>query len=257
MDWSGVLGMPGLAVFWLLLARAGGLVATAPLLGGGNLPGPVRALVAVIVALGALPAAAVPAGGVPSAVVPLVAQAAQEVVVGAALGFMAQVVYAVVDITGGLVDTQLGLTIGAQVDPVYGPAGMAAGDWTQTVGALAYLAAGGVEMLAAAVALSLRHLPLGSPLDGVTTAQALVGALGWAFLTAVSLALPVVAASVVVAVALGLVGRVMPQFNVLQGILPAQVLVGVGVLLLVTPLLVAGFGQLVPETMSRLGGVAG
>ncbi len=248
-------GPDSLALFWLVLGRSSGVVATAPLLSSSSLPGQVRAILAVLVAVVALPAAAAGQGPLPSAVLPLVFGVAEQVVVGLLLGLMAQIVFSVAQIAGAALDVQLGFSIAQEVDPLYGQPISLLSNWFNLLASLAYLAAGGLEVLVGAVTLSFQHLSLSAPLPVGATTQALLSAVTWAFGLALTLALPVMAVSLALSLILGLIGRIVPQFNVLQSVLPAQTLVSTAVLLLVTPTLVSSFTQLVPATLARLGGV--
>lgn len=242
-----------LEAFWMVLGRSSGVVATAPLLSTATLPAQVRALLAIVVALAAWPAVHLAASAAPAAVLPLVAAVVVQVLIGLLLGLVAQVVFAAAQMAGAVLDLQLGFSLAQVVDPVYGTPISLLSNWFNILASLAYLAAGGLEVLVGAVSLSFRGLPLGASLQFTGTTGALLGALGWAFGVALTLAMPVMAASLILTVVLGLVGRMVPQFNVLQSVLPAQTLVACALLLVVTPVLLTGFSQLVPETMARLG----
>ena len=242
-----------LGLFWLVLARAGGIFAVAPLLSAGNVPMPLRAALSVLVAVAALPAAHAPAGGVPQQLLPFAALVVREVTVGLVIGLVARIVFFAAELAGGLCDVQVGLTLAAVADPLYGESVSVLGNWLNLLATLAFLAAGGLELLVAALAVSLRHLPLGAPAFWGGGAHTAVAALGWAFTTAVGIAAPVLAVGVVLNVFLGFIGRAMPQLNLLQLALPAQVLVALGVLLFAMPLVVGAFSHLVPETGRWLG----
>lgn len=251
-------GPPGdaLVVFWLVLGRSSGVVASAPLLATSSVPPQVRALLTLIVTLAAVPAAHLPSAQAPAAVLPLVAAVGLQVLIGLLIGVVAQAIFSAAQMAGAVLDVQLGFSLAQVVDPIYGQPISLLGGWFNLLASLAYLVAGGLEVLVGAVALSLRGLPLGLNLQGAASMGAVLGALGWAFGAALALAVPVMAVSLILTVVLGLVGRMVPQFNVLQSVLPAQTLVAVGLLLFLTPVLLAGFAQLVPQTLSRLGALA-
>jgi flagellar biosynthetic protein FliR len=248
------LAIDRFTLFWLVFARAGGIFATAPLLSAtGAVPAPVRVGLALLAALAALPGVAPPAGGLPGDALGLVALGAHEVLIGLVVGALARLVYAVGELAGSLCDVQLGLTVSAVIDPLHGVPASILSSWLHLLTALAFLGGGGLELLAQVLAESYRHLPVGSPVLLEGGIRTLVEALGWAFATAVALAAPVLAAGLLINVVLGLVSRAVPQLNVLQGALPAQVLGGLAVLLLAAPLLVAGLSDLVPATARWLG----
>jgi len=240
-------------LFWLVLARTGGVFAAAPLLSAQGVPMPLRAALSLLVAIAVMPGAAPPAGGVPEALLPYAALVVHEVAVGLVIGFLARVVFFAAELAGGLIDVQMGLSIGSTVDPVYGQPQSLFGSWLNTVATLAFLAAGGLEVLVGAVAVSYRHLPLGGGAVFAAGAQTAVAALGWSFVAAVGLAAPALAVGFVLNLLLGLLARAVPQINLLQTVLPAQVGAGLLALLVAMPLLLSGFAGLVPQTLDWIG----
>ena len=242
-----------LGLLLLVLARVSGVFAVAPLVSTPMVPTPVRAGLAFLVALGTLAGVAAPPGGVPQDVLAYLSLAVHEVLIGLVIGFLARVVYLAGELAGSLCDVQLGLTMASVVDPVYGEPIAVMGNWFNTVATLAYIAAGGVEVVVMALAQSYRHLPVGAAVVVSGGAQAVWSALGAVFTTALALAAPVLGVGFLLNVLLGVASRAMPQLNALQSVLPAQVLGGLLVLLLATTLMVAGFTDLVPQTVSWIG----
>ncbi len=240
-------------LFWLVLARTGGVFAVAPLLSTQSVPAPLRAAVSFVVALAAMPAARAPAGGVPQALLPYMAMAVHEVLVGLSIGFLARVVFSAAELAGGVLDVQTGLSIGSTVDPVYGESVTIFGNWFNILAALVFLGVGGLEVLVGSVAVSLRHIPVGSTTIFAAGARTAVDALGWSFVTAMGMAAPTLAAAFITSILLGLLGRAMPQLNLLQTVIPAQIVVALLVVLAAMPLLTAAFGGLVPDTVSWIG----
>jgi flagellar biosynthetic protein FliR len=241
-------------LFFLVLARAGGLFAVAPLLAeSGAVPMPLRALLSFLVALAVMPAVAAPAGGVPPDLLPYAALVVHEVAIGLVVGLVARVVFLAAELAGTYCDVQLGLTMASLVDPVYGEPVAILGSWLGTVGTLAFVAGGGLEALVAALALSYRHLPVGAPVLVSGGAATALAALGWAFVTGLAIAAPVLALGLLLNLLLGVLSRAMPQLNALQSVMPAQVLVGILVLLLATPAMIVAFGDLVPQTLDWVG----
>lgn len=243
-----------LAVYVLVLGRAGGLVATAPLLSSNAMPMPVRALLSALLALGVTPAVAAPAGTVPGQLLPYAGLLLREVGIGALLGFLAQVVLAAAQLAGAYCDVELGLTLGAVADPLQGTPVTVWSEWFGLLGTLVFVAGGGLEVLAEVLALSYRHLALGGGalfLGGGV--EAALGALGWAMVTGLGLAAPLLALGFLLSLLLGAASRAMPQMNALQSVLPAQLLVALTVLLVALPGVVAGFGRLAPEVLVWVG----
>lgn len=250
-------------LYWLVLARVGGVVAVAPVVSAGVVPAPVRAALSLLLALAVLPAARAQAAPVPEAVLPYVGLLGRELLVGLVIGFVARAVFSAAEMAGSLVDLQMGFSLGSVVDPLYGEPAAVVGTLLNALAMLLFLLAGGVEVLVLALAGSYTHLPIGLQPPGAApgvqalggAVQTATGALGWALAAALQVAAPAVAFGLILNLAFGLIGRAMPQLNVLQAILPAQVLGGVLALLLAMPMLTATFLALAAQAGAWIGGL--
>jgi flagellar biosynthetic protein FliR len=244
-----------LALFWLVVARAAGLVAAAPVVSSPAVPAPVRAGLSVLLAVAAFPAARLGARAAAEAPAAYAAALAGEVAVGALIGFVARLVFAAAEVAGGILDLQMGFTLAGLLDPVYGQPTSVLGTLFAWLATVLFLLGGGLELLALALAGSYAHLAAGAAADWGAGAGLALQALGWAFVTGIELAAPLLAVGLAVNLVLGLVGRVVPQLGVLQAALPAQILVGLAVLVLALPLSVAVLGQLGARAAGWIGGL--
>lgn len=93
-------------------------------------------------------------------------------------------------------------------------------------GSMVFLAAGLHRLLLAALIRSFAEAPLGTVLIGAQTGAALSAAVGGVFLAALQLSAPVIAATLLVEVAITLMGRLSPQLPVMQLTVPAKTMVG-------------------------------
>jgi flagellar biosynthetic protein FliR len=104
------------------------------------------------------------------------------------------------------------------------------GDLFQLMGTLVVIAAGLDRILLASMVRSFRVVPLGSYVLAPTTALAIVRAAGGIFLAAVELAAPVLAATMLVEVAVSLLGKLSPQLPVMSLTVPLKTLTGFALL---------------------------
>ena len=104
------------------------------------------------------------------------------------------------------------------------------GDLFQLLGTLVMIASGLDRILLASLVRSFRAVPLGTYGLSLPTATAIVRAAGGVFLAGVELAAPVLAATMLVEIAVALVGRLSPQLPVMSLTVPLKTLVGFGVL---------------------------
>jgi len=104
------------------------------------------------------------------------------------------------------------------------------GDLFQLMGTLVVISAGLDRILLASVVRSFRVVPLGSYALPPTTAVEIVRAAGGIFLAAVELAAPVLAATMLVEVAVSLLGKLSPQLPVMSLTVPLKTLTGFALL---------------------------
>ncbi len=104
------------------------------------------------------------------------------------------------------------------------------GDLFQLMGTLVIIAAGLDRILLASLIRSFRAVPLGTYGLAPVTALAIVRAAGGVFLAGVELAAPVLAGTMLVEIAIALVGRLSPQLPVMSITVPLKTLTGFAVL---------------------------
>jgi len=105
------------------------------------------------------------------------------------------------------------------------------GDLFQLLGTLVVIAAGLDRILLASVVRSFRVVPLGAYAFGAPAATAIVRAAGGIFLAALELAAPVLAATMLVEIAVALLGRLSPQLPVMSLTVPLKTLTGFAILI--------------------------
>jgi flagellar biosynthetic protein FliR len=253
-----ILGIaePRFFAFLLVLLRIASLFAFAPVFSSPFVPAQVKA--AVVLGLSLCLTALGVAGpvAIPSSYGMLAALAAQEVLLGLLVGFVARLVFAAVQFGGQLVGFQMGLGIVSVLDPQFETQISVVSQFQYILAVLLFLAVGGEGMLLEVFAHNLTALPPG----GVTITRPLVGALvrltGEVFSLGLRFSAPVVAALFASQVILGVFARSVPQMNMLILGFPLQIFVGFSVL----GLSVGHWGQAVlralSETFEALRGLA-
>jgi flagellar biosynthetic protein FliR len=104
------------------------------------------------------------------------------------------------------------------------------GDLFQLMGTLVLIAAGLDRILLASVVRSFRAVPLGTYALSPLTALAIVRAAGGIFLAALELAAPVLASTMLVEIAVALIGKLSPQLPVMSLTVPMKTLTGLVIL---------------------------
>jgi len=205
--------------FLLVFFRVGAMLAVAPILGHRSVPVSHRAGLAALLALLLTPVVGrAPVDGADG--LGLLLAIAGEIVIGIAIGAVATLVLAAVQVAGELVGFQMGLGIGAVYDPALGHTVTVFTRFQETLALLLFLAVDGHHALVAAVAGSFQRMQPG----GLLAAQPL--AAGMATLGAkvvragLELSAPLVSVLFVVNVVLALLSRVSPQMNVFALVTP-------------------------------------
>jgi flagellar biosynthetic protein FliR len=212
-----------LAIMWSAL-RVGGMVMVAPILGAMFVPGRVRVLLTMVLAVVMLPLA----GPLP-AVAPISIEGflavAQEIALGLAIGFVLKMAVEAAVIAGQLVSSGMGLSFAMVVDPQAGGIPLL-GRFYLIVASLLLLAANAHLQLIAIVAESYRIIPLAGGGIAPDDARAIADFAALMFAGALRLSLPAVAAMLMVNVAFGVVSRAAPTLNLFAVGFPVTLLMG-------------------------------
>jgi flagellar biosynthetic protein FliR len=203
--------LPLLGALWWPFARIMAMMMTAPVLGEGMVPVPVKALLAVVLSFLMLPITRT--GGMPdpfslAGVVAMFEQA----VIGGVLGLALQFAMAVVTLLGFLASSQIGFSLAQMNDPVNGAVSDVVSVLMSLVAMLVFFAIDGHLVLTTVLGQSFRAWPVGSGY-GPLLLQGVALNLGWVFSAAMLLALPIVFSTMVVQLGFGFLNRVAPSLN--------------------------------------------
>lgn len=222
------------AALFLVLLRCTGFVLAAPLLGYRSMPAPVKAGLAAVLAVTLLRGASVSAGPLP-----VLLAAPLEIVIGLALGFIVELGFRAVELTGRLVALQMGLSLGAVFDPLSHEPTTAFDPFFGLFAGLLFLALDLHLAMVGALARSFEALPLG----GAWPADLMLLAANLTALTiemGARLAMPLALVLLLAELAVALVARAIPQVNVFFLGLPLKILLALAVTAAAVPGLAAG-----------------
>lgn len=212
--------------FILVLCRVGGLFVLAPIFSGRMIPAHAKLIVAGGISFAIMPlvthGAALPTD---VAIVPLILK---ELLVGVAIALSLGTVAAGIAAASSLLDTTIGFSFAALVDPLTQTQSAVVGQLYSLFSVLVFLMIGGDHLMIQGLAASYRLVPLGR-IPSMTQFGALAQHdLARIFVIGLEVAAPVLIALALVDVALALVARTVPQMNVFIVGLPAKIMVGFG-----------------------------
>ena len=219
------IGSQHVAAFFLVLARIGPLFVVAPLFSSKMIPLRARGVAAVALAVGLSPIALKDAK-VPTDAMSIAGLVGKEALVGFAFAFAISVLFAAVSVAGSFLDTLIGFSYGAVLDPITGTQSAVISQLYGLLGVLIFIAIGGDAWVIQGLAKTYEIVPL----DGVPALPAMMtgveAAFAGIFSAAIQVAGPIVLALILTDAAFGIVSRVVPQLNVFAVGFPAKVVVG-------------------------------
>jgi flagellar biosynthetic protein FliR len=233
------------ALFWPFV-RIGACLMIAPVYGASYVPKRLRITLAGAVTLAVAPL--LPA--VPDAVLLSldgVLITAQQLIIGAALGFALQLVFDALTLGGQLLANGMGLGFAFNLDPLRGVSTPALGQLYVVLGTLVFLALNGHLALIGTLVDSFRGLPIGTSGFDATRARALADWGGILFLGGLRVALPGVTALLVINLAFGVMSRAAPSLNLFAVGLPVTLVFGLAIVTFGMPTMGAAFTSLLAD----------
>jgi len=221
-EWSSFLSAMTLA-----LVRVSGMVAFAPFFSSTSLSPRTKAVFVGAVAYLLAPLVAT----LPNAHVSISFSAlVGELSVGLVYGLTLTLLNEMLLFAGQIVGAQFSFSMVNLLDPTSNIQTPLMGDLFQLMGTLVVITAGLDRILLASLVRSFRVVPIGSFVFAPTSAMAIVRASGGIFLAGVELAAPVLAATMLVEVAVSLLGKLSPQLPVMSLTVPIKTLTGFALL---------------------------
>ncbi|MGA3032501.1 MAG: flagellar biosynthetic protein FliR [Terracidiphilus sp.] len=216
-----------LSAMMLALVRVSGMIAFAPFFSSTSLPIRAKAVFAGLIAFLLAPVVA----ELPHAQATIgVAAVLGELAVGLVYGLSLALLNEMLLFAGQIVGLQFSFSLVNLLDPDSAIQTPLLGDLFQLMGTLVVITAGLDRILLASLVRSFRVVPLGGYAFGVAPAAALVRAAGGVFLAALELAAPVLAATMLMEVAVALLGKLSPQLPVMFLTVPLKTLTGFAIL---------------------------
>lgn len=154
-----------------------------------------------------------------------------QLVIGAFMGLMLQIVTAAVVVAGQAVSNAMGLSMASLIDPNLGNVPVIA-QFMLILSTLVFVSLSGHTMLLALVIESFSSFPVGRSLVDQIAYGQLVSWSSMMFLGAVLTALPVMVTLLFISIGLGVVTRAAPSLNIFSVGLPATIVAGFFVLII-------------------------
>ena len=215
----------------LAVFRIAGLMMYAPLLGSAKIPKRVKALFAIIVALGMTGSIARPVH-LPPTVWGVAVAIGGELIFGFAIGMVFSFVFIAAQWAGQIIGQQIGFNLSEVFDPQYGGASSVVGDLYYMLTLVVFLFVDGHRQMIRGIRDSFDSLPLLSVGMNMSIFDLVLRMLETTTVLAVRLAAPLLVTMLVVDLSLGFLGKTMPQLNVMTAGMSLKSMIGMVVLII-------------------------
>lgn len=251
MNFTGTELLSWLSTLLWPFMRISAMFVAAPIFSARSIPVRIRVLFAFFIAFVLLPVIPKPP------VVDLISGEAlvisiSQVVIGAAMGFILQMVFSAFIIAGQSIATAMGLGFASVVDPQNGIQVPVISQAFLIMATLVFLALNGHLIFIEVLAKSFQTLPVGTVFPSHDALWHLVNWGSDMFTGGLMIALPAVAALLLVNLAFGVVSRAAPQLNIFAVGFPIMILVGIAFLILVLPTITEHLSHLMTQALELI-----
>ncbi len=221
-----------LPTFILIFFRVAGLMLAAPLFGSARIPRRFKVLMALVIAMAMARGGATGAhpSHLPDSLWQLTAGIAAEIIFGLVMGLSMSMAFYAVGWAGQIIGQQMGFNLAEALDPQIGSQASLVSDAYFMFLQVVFLVLGGHLAMLRGLHASLASLPLMSVGMNRSIFEMFLGLLNATTEMALQLAAPVMLTLLVVDLALGFVGRTMPQINVMSAGTSMKPIIGLAVL---------------------------
>jgi flagellar biosynthetic protein FliR len=227
------------SAFWPFL-RIGACLMAAPMFSASYVPPRVRIVLAGALTLVVLPMIPQPDGMTVLSADGIVTTV-QQIVIGAALGFVLQLLFAAINFGGQVIANGMGLGMSFNIDPTLDVQTPALGQLYVMIGSLTFLALDGHIALVDTIVTSFRGLPVGPAGFSEDALRSLADWGDQLFSGALRVALPGMTAMMVINLAFGAMSRAAPSLNMFAVGLPISMIFGLVVVFFGLSTLQSGF----------------
>jgi flagellar biosynthetic protein FliR len=182
----------------------------------------------------------------------LLTLATRELAIGLTLGFFSRLFFFAIGIAGQIISVSLGLSTAQLFNPAINEGTAAIEQFHLILATLLFLGIQGHQMLLSVLVRSYDYAPLTTSWFSVAAFGSLGQIIQEVMLTGVKLSAPLLIAILFLNLAMAVVGRAVPQMNVLVTSMPVNILVGIVVLFVTIPVMIWQMDGLTHDALGQL-----
>ncbi|HET6975104.1 MAG TPA: flagellar biosynthetic protein FliR [Pyrinomonadaceae bacterium] len=221
-----ILPVKPVLIFLVVLARVGGLVTFAPFWGHKAAPVQIRILLALALALALTPPLVDRLPAPPDAPIALAVVLVLELVIGIVFGLVGKLVFSGLEVAAQVIGYQMGFSLASTIDPSTRAQTAALGIVAQMLGLVVFMAADGHHWLLRATVHSFQKIGPGQATISADLVQLFLRLSGDALAVGVALAAPAIVMLLAVEFTLAVIGRAIPQIQVMVLGFPLKIAAG-------------------------------
>ena len=230
--------------FFLVFVRVGAMLFSAPLINGRSVPMMAKIGLGLLLTVLLLPVNSAHLAEVPFQWLPLSVLVIKETGVGVLVGFVANLVFAAMQLAGQFVGIQTGFSVANVLDPLFSQSVSVLDQLYTVLAGIIFLTIDGHHMLLLAIQQTLEIVPVGAFQLTEPMMTELITLTGGVLVAGLRIILPILASLLLADVALGLVSRTVPQMNVFIVGMPLKLFVGFFLIVLTLPTVSALAGDM-------------
>lgn len=237
-------------VIMMVFIRAGALIYNIPFFGGQRIPQLVKLALALGVSFAVYPAVE-PFTAYPGHALEVFLIAMKELSIGLLMGLAARLVFFIVEFSGHVISTEVGLSLSSSFDPVSGTQSTTIGTLLFYFATLIFFITNMHLQILEAFALSFRYVTIGPSL-GITGVENFIRASSKIFVVGVQIAAPMVALNFIINLAFAVLGKAAPKINVFMISFSVRIFAGFSLLLMTIILIFQYLYREIIETPARM-----
>jgi flagellar biosynthetic protein FliR len=229
--------------FILILARMSSFLATWPVLGSLNVPAPLKILLSVLLSMVMFP---ILKGTFNLPILNwqmLMMHVGKEVLIGLILAQVAHLFFYTVTVASDLVSTSLGISSAHMFNPTMAATATPIDNLFYALAVLFFLMMNGHHMFLTGLIHSYDVVPISEWSLGLKSLGDFVLTIRQVILLGLQLAAPILVSILLINISLAIIGRAVPQINVLVTSLPVNILAGLVILIASMPFILSQFGD--------------
>jgi len=242
--------------FFLILVRINAMIMIAPFFSSGVIPFRIKALLSFFITLIIFPVVAQTIK-IPGSMGGYYLLVLQEVMIGIFIGFLISVIFSAFQLSAQYYAAQIGFGINEVLDPVGQISVPLIGQLKNLIGLIVFITIEGHHFLIEAIYKSFEL----APMFGVSKSAAgsylkyLAHSFSGMFIVALKISLPIIATALLITVTMGILAKAAPQMNIMMFGFPIQIMVGFGMLMITSPLIIRVMRVALERSFKFLNGI--